>query len=85
MSEKPPFDPDAEYEVAQDFVITGPTHFRGDAFDKSLVNTRLLRRLYNIGLIRLRPRAVRAPELGAPHRDHGPVTFVPTARKARSR
>lgn len=74
--EKPPFDPDAEYEVAQDFIITGPTHVRGEAFDKSLVTTRLLRRLYTIGLVRLSTET--------PAVNQNSVVFVPTQRRGRA-
>ena len=76
--ERPPFDVHAEYEVTADFIIDGPTHIRGEAFDKSLVSTRLLRRLYAIGLIRIRAAA-------SDRRETGPVRFVPTARTGRAR
>jgi hypothetical protein len=81
--EKPPFDPDEEYDVQADFILYNATHKRGAPFDKSLVNTRLLRRLYDIGLLRFRPKA--QPAKGLAHQPTGTVTFVPTARTGRAR
>ena len=83
---KPPFDANEDFTVATDFILHGRKWKRGEAFDTALASTRLLRRLYDIGLLRFKPRSLSERHLAHPDgRDQRPVTFVSTALRTRRR